>query len=92
MEEINPRQLYESFCRDFRRYVEEGDYSSVLRVYNQKSMLPGCNVAGLCGLRNKEEYLATILNILHEESDDATILRNAIRSCFNLEPLKQGTN
>lgn len=38
--EINPRAMYENFCKEFHRYVVNGDYQSVLRVYNQKSMLP----------------------------------------------------
>ncbi len=82
--EINARGLYESFCKEFRRYVESDDYRSVLRVYNQKSMIPGSNVAGLCGLRTKEEYLDAILTILREDSPESERIRTAVRSCFNL--------
>ena len=84
MHEINPRGLYESFIRDFSIYKANGDYQSILRVYNQKSMLPASNVAGLCGLANKEEYLDTILEILRTNAPDAARLSQAIRECFNL--------
>ena len=84
MHEINPRGLYESFLRDFSIYKANGDYQSILRVYNQKSMLPASNVAGLCGLANKEEYLDTILEILRTNAPDAARLSQAIRECFNL--------
>lgn len=91
MHEINPRGLYENFCREFSRYKAEGDYPAVLRVYNQKSMLPNSNVAGLCGLKSKEEYIDTILKILHTDRPEAQRIRNAVRRCFNIEPESRPT-
>lgn len=82
--EINPRGLYESFCREFRQYVNDCDYRSVLRVYNQKSMLPASNVAGLCGLHNKDEYISTILTILRQERPEARRIRAAVTACFGI--------
>ncbi len=84
MHEINPRGLYDNFCQQFRRYVSENDYRSILRVYNQKSMLPNSNVAGLCGLHNKEDYLNTILRILRTNAPQAKRISDAIRRCFNI--------
>lgn len=84
VDEINPRGIYEEFCREFADYISKSDYRSILRVYNQKSMLPASNVAGLCGLKNKQEYLSTILDILHRDSEEASKIVAAIRSCFNL--------
>lgn len=84
VDEINPRSMYERFCRDFRRYVDTGDYASVLRVYNQKSMVPGSNVAPLCGLRNKDEYVRRIINLLLAEGPEAARIRRAIKRCFGI--------
>ncbi|MCM1336753.1 MAG: DUF4435 domain-containing protein [Candidatus Amulumruptor caecigallinarius] len=84
--EINPRALYEEFCREFNGYLRDGDYASVLRVYNQKSMLPGSNVAGLCGLRDKGAYLRAILDLLREDGSGAERVRQAILRCFSFEP------
>ncbi|MDE6322901.1 MAG: DUF4435 domain-containing protein [Paramuribaculum sp.] len=81
--EINPRGLYNSLCKEFQRYVSTNDYASILRVYNQKSMLPGCNVAGLCGLRDKDDYLYTILRLLRTDPRSAGRIRNAVLQCFN---------
>ena len=83
--EINPRGLYENFCRLFRGYVAAADYASVLRVYNQKSMLPASNVAALCGLKNKDEYIRTILQMLRDESRGAERIRKAVTHCFGLD-------
>lgn len=85
LDEINPRQLYEGFCREFRRYVSEGDYHGVLRVYNQKSMLPASNVAALCGLNNKEDYVAAIIGILSHDSPEAARISHAVRKCLGIE-------
>lgn len=85
VDEINPRGLYEQFCKDFSRYADEGDYASILRVYNQKSMLPSSNVAALCGLADKDDYIDTILDILRGQTSYAAEIRLAVRRCFNLE-------
>ena len=37
--EINPRGLYDQLCREFHTYEDNGDYASILRVYNQKLMI-----------------------------------------------------
>lgn len=85
MREINPRGLYNRFVEKFNDYKTESDYRSVLKVYNQKSMLPGSNVAGLCGLSGKEDYIAVILEILRRNTADAPRITKAIRACFNLD-------
>ena len=83
--EINPRGMYESLCREFHGYIDQNDYLSVLKVYNQKQMLPDCNVAQLCGLENKDRYLRYVLGVLKEDGPDATEIRNAVKRCFGIE-------
>lgn len=85
VDEIKPRQLFQNFCNDFHRYVAEGDYTAVLRVYNQKSMLPGSNVAGLCGLANKEAYIKKVIDILRHDAPGANRIRKAIIACFGID-------
>ena len=80
--EINARGMYDNFCARFKKMHNSGDYAAILRVYNQKAMLPGCNVAGLCGLHNKDEYIATITKILRLNGPDAESIRTAVRRCF----------
>ena len=85
VKELNARGLYEQFCRDFRALLQEGDYAGVLRVYNQKSMLPASNVAGVCGLANKNEYINAILDLLRHDGPAAERIRRAVIHCFNLD-------
>lgn len=79
VDEINPRAIYEQFCRDFNRYVRDGDYASVLRVYNQKSMVGQSNVCSLTGCGDKQSYLTAVLNILKTDSAAAQRIRASLR-------------
>lgn len=83
-DDIAPRKIYEEYCREFRHYVETGDYAAVLKVYNQKSMLPASNVASLCGLKNKDEYVQAIIDLLSRPGKDAQTISNAVKRCFGL--------
>lgn len=83
MHEMSPRATYENFCRTFTSYLNSGDYASVLRVYNQKSMLPGSNVSGLCGLSaGKTAYIDAIIKILHTNTSEADQIRQSISVAF----------
>lgn len=84
-QEIRPRAIYEGLCRDFNRYVQEGDYRSVLRVYNQKTMLVQSNVAQLCGCQNKDEYIKSIFTILQRDNVDSAAIRAAIKQCLEID-------
>lgn len=86
VKEINPRGTYEQLCREFSRYAAMGDYQSILRVYNQKSMVPNSNVGSLCGLSgNKDAYIQAIISILKSDRPEASLIRDAIMRCFGLE-------
>jgi len=87
--EINPRGMYESLCRQFHGYLDSGDYRSILKVYNQKQMLGESNVAQQCGLARKQDYIKLILKILKSGGRNADTIRNAIKRCFGLEPDKK---
>ncbi len=78
--EINPRATYEQFCRDFHDYIVNDDYASVLRVYNQKSMVGQCNVGPLTGTGDKRGYLTAVLNILKSDTAAADRIRTALRA------------
>ena len=79
------RGLYNMICSQFRTFVKNRDYRSILKVYNQKSMLTNSNVCNLCGLANKDKYLRVILSILREDRPEAEGIRSTIRACFGLD-------
>lgn len=83
-EGIDTKEMYENICGEFRNYVVREDYPSILKVYNQKGMLPQSRVTQLCGLSNKEKYLSFVLSILKEGKNDAACIRSAIHHCFGI--------
>ena len=85
--EINPRGIYEMLCREFHVYVQKKNYDKVLMVYNQKLMLTRSGVAGLCGLKSREEYIKMVLKILKGNGREALAIRNAIKRCFGLDDI-----
>lgn len=80
VEEINPRAIYEQLCQEFRSYVKRGDYGSILRVYNQKSMVGQSNVGPLTGTGDKRGYLAAVLAILKGSTAASEKLRRVLRA------------
>ena len=78
--EINPRAIYEQFCREFHGYIRDDDYESVLRVFNQKSMLSQSNVGALTGCGDHRAYIASVLNILKSQTPASDRIRTALRT------------
>lgn len=82
--EIDPRGMYESICREFHGYINSNNYAAVLKVFNEKSMLSESNVAKHCGYKNKDEYIRAVLNILKEDGEEAQQIRQAVKQCFGI--------
>ena len=78
-ESIHVREIYGHIKEEFEQYIKEEDYESILRVYNQKGVLPQSRLCAICGISNKESYLNLILSILKENKEDAEIIRKAIK-------------
>jgi hypothetical protein len=88
--EIDPRSMYETLCREFHQYVIEGNYAMILQVYNQKMILGDSNVAALCGLAKKDDYIKQVLHILKSGSREARVIRRAIQQCFGVTESEHG--
>lgn len=82
--EIAPRQHYEQLLKQFKSYIDTKDYAGILRVYNRKSMLPGCNISSILGLTGKGSYLDLILRLLREDREPARRIRQAVCNCFGI--------
>ncbi len=81
---IHVDAIYEKFRNKFIYYIESGDYKNILRVYNQKGMLPQSRICNLCGISNKESYINLILSILSENKTDGEIIRSAIKESLGV--------
>lgn len=76
---MHVRDIYTGLKMKFQQYVDTADYNSVLRVYNQKGILPQSRICQLCGISSKEHYLEFVLSILRENGEDAEVIRRAIK-------------
>ncbi len=83
--DCNPRELYLKLCEEFRSYITGRKYDCILRVYNQKAMLPNCGVVQMCGFSNKEKYLKFIISLLRENRKEAAEIRHAMREIVGLK-------
>lgn len=94
VERINPRERYNQLCQEFRGYISAGDYASVLKVYNRKSMLTETNVASLTGCRQNDRkgYIRAVISIMEHGGRDADTIASAVRRCFGVENLKPQIN
>jgi len=83
---LNPRGIYSDLRREFAGYLDSGDYASILRVFNHKSMIAETGVARLCGLRDndKRAYVGAVLDLLRTERPEAEAVRQAIRDTFRI--------
>ena len=84
VDKIKPHTIYDQLCREFNNYVQHSDYNAVLCVFNRKSMLIDSNVAQLCGLRSKDEYIKTVLNVLKHDGKEADKIRATIKKCLEI--------
>lgn len=84
---LNPRGIYDELLGRFRGYLKAGDYASVLRVFNFKSMISETHVASITGVGSDDRrtYIETVLGILRDDSTgQADTIRRAIRRSFGL--------
>ncbi|MCD8043859.1 MAG: DUF4435 domain-containing protein [Tannerellaceae bacterium] len=84
-ETVHVDEIYTKIKDSFTSYVEQSDYPSVLRVYNQKGVLPQSRLCNLLGINNKESYLNLVLSILRENGQDAITIREALRKVIGIK-------
>jgi ABC-type dipeptide/oligopeptide/nickel transport system ATPase component len=81
---IPVEELYLRLRNKFAAYVEQRDYKSILRVYNQKGMLGQSRLCALLGINNKDNYLNLVLSILKDNGESAETIRIAIKGSLGI--------
>lgn len=84
-QQVHVEEIYGTIKAQFQAMIEERDYMGILRVYNQKGMLPQSRLCAICGISNKESYLNLILCILRENQSDARAIRQAIQQALGTD-------
>lgn len=83
-ENIHVEDIYNGIKDKFIQYANTSDYKNILRVYNQKGILPQSRLCNLCGISNKESYLNLVLSILKENREDAVAIRSSIKESLGI--------
>lgn len=83
-ENIHVEDIYNGIKDKFIQYADTSDYKNILRVYNQKGILPQSRLCNLCGISNKESYLNLVLSILKENREDAIAIRSSIKDSLGI--------
>ncbi|MGL4805894.1 MAG: DUF4435 domain-containing protein, partial [Bacteroidales bacterium] len=81
-ENYNTKSIYENLITEFQQYIDKGNYNDILRVYNQKGLLPRSRILQMCGISTKEAYITFILSLLKEDKKEAFEIRKAIKEAL----------
>lgn len=81
-ENIHVTEIYNTIRETFLSYIDTENYRSILKVYNQKGMLPQSRLCNILGISNKESYLSLIISILKENKEDAEAIRSTIKEAL----------
>lgn len=82
-EAIPVDRIYGDIKAEFQLFIDREDYGSILRVYNQKGMLPQSRLCTICGISNKENYLDLVLSLLRTDDEDGQTIRRCIRRAIS---------
>ena len=84
LRKIDPRKQFNSLLEEFKKMIKDGDYASVLKVFNHKPMLAECGVARELNYKNRDDYVAGVISLLKENSPEAEIVRKTIQDSFHV--------
>jgi len=75
----NFKDIYSRIKTSFDDLVKTKDYNGILKVFNNKGMIPNSGIAELCGLSTKNDaYLNYIMGILKQNNEDSEAIKQAI--------------
>lgn len=79
---LNPRKQYNELHNQFRKIVEEDNYSGMLKVFNHKPLITECDLSGELGYKNKDEYIRGVISTLKNNAEEGKKIRDAIRKAL----------
>ncbi|MGF7038503.1 DUF4435 domain-containing protein [Mucilaginibacter lappiensis] len=75
----NFKKIFDDLLAEFTQLANTENYEEILRIFNNKGLIPNSNVATLCDLSNKNNaYLNYIISLLKENNDKSEVIRQAI--------------
>ncbi|RDC63312.1 DUF4435 domain-containing protein [Adhaeribacter pallidiroseus] len=81
---LEPETIYNEKKAHFQTLIDNNDYNGILKIYNNKGLLPECRVIQNCDLKDKEAYLNAVISLLKKNEEDGIAIRNCIRESVGL--------
>lgn len=79
---LNPRKQYNELHHLFKEFVETENYSGILKVFNYKPLISECELPGLLGYKNKDDYIRGVISCLKTGTNEAEKIRTSIRNAL----------
>lgn len=78
--EINIEEEFEKIKTEFQEYITNSDFTSILKVINQKNaLIPESKVCTLCGISNRKEYLKLVISLLKKGDSTSETIKSIIK-------------
>lgn len=76
---FNIEQIYLDIFNNFQNLIDSKNYEAILKVFNNKGLVPNSKVSNLCSLSNKNDaYLNYIIGILKQNNKKSDRIRQAV--------------
>lgn len=76
---IDKTKLFENIRKDFKQFILNEDYQSILRVFNLKNaLIPMSKLLPLIGVNNADDYINLVISLIQKQNETAEKLKNTI--------------
>lgn len=76
---FNVEEIYNAVLSDFQKLIDLKDYEGILKVFNNKGIVPNSQVVTLCDLSTKNEaYLNYVIGLLKQKGDSSDRIIKAV--------------
>lgn len=76
---FNVKDIYNEVLREFQDLLDSENYEGILKVFNNKGIVPNSQVIALCDLSTRNDaYLNYVIGLLKQKSDGSNNIKKAI--------------
>ncbi len=76
---IDKAELFEDIRKDFKQFILNEDYQSILRVFNLKNaLIPMSKLLLLIGVNNTDDYINLVISLIQKQNETAEELKNIV--------------
>lgn len=77
--DFDVEDIYNEVLSEFQNLIDSENYEGILKVFNNKGIVPNSQVIALCDLSTRNNaYLNYVIGLLKQKSDSSNIIKEAI--------------